>query len=249
MGETKSDNRITDPNRSAVEAVSDSGRLSETIELLAQAERAKPVGKHPSGHDCKFCEKIRNQRASAAEKEAKGIKVKRPLRNRQKRFVQAMTNPDGRGFNNPVQAARLAGYSPDSADASAAQLLKDDRVQSALYSAFERLGLSLDYGAEKLKELMECESTALVKDKNTGEVIDRVQLPYWDGRAKGLDQFWRLRGAYPRETEIESGAMVLRVPANQEARVAIALGPVHKGSTDSQPQAVESAAASAKDKG
>lgn len=203
---------------------------------VSRAPQVQTVGLGARNHkpdcQCGLCRKIRQNVAIGAAKRAKGQKVRVNLKPREKRFVQEFATPGGPGFKNATKAAELAGYSPDSATFEGMTLLRREQVQSALATAFDKVGLSLEYGTAKLKELMECESTALVKDPKTGEVIEERKLPYWDGRAKGLDQFWRLRGAYPQEQHQDgSGAMVLRVPAPQPGQT-VAVAIAVKTSTD-----------------
>jgi hypothetical protein len=71
---------------------------------------------HKVNCQCGLCLRIRAQAVTAAQKEATGRTVRRRVTPRNKRFVQEYVSPESPGHRNATAAARLAGYSPDSAD-------------------------------------------------------------------------------------------------------------------------------------
>ena len=210
----------------------------ENQQKIATESGEKGIGKHRPGCTCRFCEKIRTEIAGAAAKLAAGHKVRRRLKPRQKLFISAITNPVGPAFQNASAAARLAGYQPDSAESIGAKLLRDERVQTAMIRACERAGITDDWIAQRLREGMG--ATIVSRVKHRGAFTDERVDPDYHARAKHTELVLRLKGSFPRETEFEGGAVVIRVPAGQEARLALATRAGQKMSARAGAQAVDS---------
>lgn len=70
---------------------------------------------------------------------------------------------------NKTQSAIAAGYSPRSAAALASEALKIPKVQEAVKSAAEKLGISPEYVLSGVKEIFEFNKQKRVKAKKVGE--------------------------------------------------------------------------------
>lgn len=173
-------------------------------------DQSKGIGKHPPGHGCGFCRRIREQRKSAAEKEARGEKVRRNLSVRARRFVQDFSDPSGPSFRNATGAAISAGYSPDSAEAIGANLLRDERVQKSILAAFERAGITEAKISEVLFEALGAETVWRHVSKK-GMIVERRDPDHYT-RLKAIDPIMRARGDFPKEEPLVQAALILRVP-------------------------------------
>jgi hypothetical protein len=89
-----------------------------------------------------------------------------------------------------TEALKKAGYSDSVAETRQAEVLGKPRVQSALLSAFDKIGVDDTYLAQKHKELIEAELPA------TQYSPACLNAP---ARAKGLDMMYKLKGDYAPE--------------------------------------------------
>lgn len=199
---------------------SDQGGQVSQLQVTSTSQPEAPrVGakNHKAGCPCKFCARIRENVQKAADKEARGEKVKRQLKPRQKRWVQEFADPTGPGYKNATKSAELAGYSPDAATATGIKLLRDEQVQRAIISALERRGITDDYLAVKMREGLNAEVVELAKHE--GKITDERSFPDFHARHKYLETAHRLRGDFPNEPAAVQAALIVHVgdPTSQEA--------------------------------
>lgn len=173
-------------------------------------------GKHRTGCACAFCAKVRAQLAFAADKEARGLKVRRRLRReksnltlRQQRFVGEFADPTSPAFRNAAESARLSGYSEQAAPNIGAELLRNQRVQRAILAAFEAQGVTPDRLAQVVAEGLSAEETRYFA--HDGRVTDERRVPDWHSRHKFAETALRVRGDYRNEGG-PTAALILRVP-------------------------------------
>lgn len=221
----ESDNRTSEASGSVSGAESETVTPPNGTESLLQAELQKamlrPIGKHPAGHLCKWCDRIRKQLAQAAVKESQGKRVTRQqLKPSQRAFIKHYTNPNSPGFGKPKQAAILAGKPSELASGWAASTLQKDTVQTAMVAALERHGITDDLIAAKLLEGMN--ATIISRVKHEGSFTDERVDADFHARAKYVEMTGRMKGSFPRESEAPPGAMVIQVPTEaQEIAVGV----------------------------
>lgn len=174
-----------------------------------QEKKEKGFGKHRLGCPCGFCAKLRTQLEVAARKEASGQKIRRRLTVRAKRFVGEYTNPTGQAFGKPSKAARLAGYSPDSADSSADALLRSERVQGAILAGMERQGITGEFRAQKLREGLESKETKFFQHE--GRVIETREVVDFYARHKYLETAMRTAGDFPKDEPVQQAALIVNL--------------------------------------
>jgi phage terminase small subunit len=178
---------------------------------------AAPIGarNHKVKYQCGLCVRIRAQAASAQQKEMAGRKVRRRLTPRNRRFVQEFSDPSSPGHRNVTQAARLAGYSPDSADDIGAQLLRSAQVQELIGRELEKAGITSEFLFSGLKEGLRAEEVKLVT-KN-GRFSDERRPTDYFARAKYQEMAHRLRGDMQKEPAVQQAALIIRLPAEAKA--------------------------------
>src|ERR1700730_17038939 len=166
---------------------------------------------HKPERACGLCVRIRTQAATAAQKDAAGRKVRRRVTPRNRRFVQEYVSPESPGHRNATAAARLAGYSPDSADDIGAQLLRNEQVQILIGRAMEQAGITSDVLFKGLKDGLAAEEVKLTtKD---GKFSDERRIPDWHARVKYQEMAHRLRGDMQKEPAVQQAALIIRLPA------------------------------------
>jgi phage terminase small subunit len=181
------------------------------------AEVNRPIGarNHRPECACGLCVRFRLQAASAARKEAMGRKVRRRLTPRNRRFVQEFSDPQSPGHRCAAAAARLAGYSPDSAAAAGSQLLRNSQIQELIGQAMERAGITSAVLFEGLKNGLQAEEVKFTtKD---GKFSDERRIPDWHARVKYQEMAHRLRGDMQKEPVVQQAALIIRLPAEAKA--------------------------------
>jgi len=151
------------------------------------------------------------QAVSAAQKEATGRKVRRRVTPRNRRFVQEYVSPDSPGHRNATAAARLAGYSPDSADDIGAQLLRSEQVQILIGRAMEKAGITSELLFQGLKDGLKADEVKLTTRE--GKFSDERRIPDWHARVKYQEMAHRLRGDMVKEPAVQQAALIIRLPA------------------------------------
>ena len=180
-------------------------------------ETSKPIvaRNHKPECACGLCARLIAQAATAAQKEATGRKVRRRITPRNRRFVQEYVSPDSPGHRNATQAARLAGYSPDSAGDIGAQLLRSSQVQELIGRAMEKAGITSELIFKGLKDGLQAEETKLAtKD---GKFSDERRIPDWHCRVKYQELAHRLRGDMQKEPAVQQAALIIRLPVEVKA--------------------------------
>jgi phage terminase small subunit len=184
---------------------------------MERQNQNRPIGarNHRSECACGLCVRIRAQAATAAQKEATGRKVRRRLTPRNRRFVQEFSDPQSPGHRNATAAARLAGYSPDSADDIGAQLLRSEQVQELIGRAMEQAGITSDVLFKGLKDGLQAEEVKLTtKD---GRFSDERRIPDWHARVKYQEMAHRLRGDMQKEPVVQQAALIIRLPSEVDS--------------------------------
>jgi hypothetical protein len=175
-------------------------------------EPSKSTGarNHKVDCQCGLCARMRTQAVSAAEKEAAGRQVRRRLTPRNKRFVQEFVSETSPGFRNATAAARLAGYSPDSADDIGAQLLRSEQVQALVGAAMERAGITSDVLFQGLKDGLQANEVKLTT--SNGRFSDERSIPDHHARFKYQELAHRLRGDTQKEPVVQQAALIIKLP-------------------------------------
>jgi phage terminase small subunit len=125
------------------------------------------------------------------------------------------SDPQSPGHRNATRAAVLAGYSPDSADDIGAQLLRSEQVQQLVGAAMERARITSELIFSGLKDGLRAEEVKLAtKD---GKFSDERRIPDWHARAKFQEMTHRLREDWPKETQIQQAALIIKLPADAKA--------------------------------
>jgi len=109
-----------------------------------------------------------------------------------------------------AQAARDAGYPPASARQTASQVLQRPDIRNLIHARLDEAGLTLERAIAILDRNLNARAAGLTKD---GDVVDMG----WDGttQTKALDQYWKLRDAYPNKLDVDvnlKGAIVVLRP-------------------------------------
>jgi phage terminase small subunit len=165
---------------------------------------------------CGLCVRLQAQAATAAQKELAGRKVRRRITPRKRRFVQEFSDPSSPGHRNATAAARLAGYSPDSADDIGPQLLRSSQVQELIGKEMERPGITSDLSMKSLKDGLQAEEVKLTT-KN-GLFSDERGVPDWHARVKYQEMAHSLRGDMQKEPVVQKAAlMMIRLPNEADA--------------------------------
>lgn len=129
------------------------------------------------------------------------------------------------------------GSLPDKRAAEVGNEIASDGVCKEL----EKCGMTFQFAALKHKELMEANKTvSCVAGKDAGAgTVDFVDVPDWSARAKGLDMYYSVRGAYAAKKldatirgDVSLIAQDVKKPKNSGRKVD---NPVEKSSY--QPQA------------
>ena len=178
---------------------------------------AAPIGarNHKVKCQCGLCVRSWAQAASAQQKEMAGRKVRRRLTPSNRRLVQEFSDPSSPGHRNATQAARLAGYSPDSADDIGAQLLRSKQVQELIGRAMEKVGITSEPLFQGLKDGLQADEVKLTtKD---GKFSDERRIPDWHARVKYQEMAHRLRGDMQKGPAVQQAALIIRLPAEAKA--------------------------------
>lgn len=94
---------------------------------------------------------------------------------------------------NQKEAAIAAGYSEKRAKVTSTEIMRDPNFREKLRELAHSKGLTADYAVDKLKGLIEAETVLLMgKEKDTP-----LAIPDGATRAKGMDMYLKVMGAYP----------------------------------------------------
>ena len=129
----------------------------------------------------------------------KRVQGKRPITDKQKKFCKALLS----GVESKNEAVRVAGYDSKHPGTIAQGLMKSETVRAYLSKAFEKVGITDDYTAQKMKEGME----AMTPPKKDGG----KRYEDYFVRKQYLDVYYRIKGAYaPEQSEHVEKVIVLQ---------------------------------------
>ena len=178
-------------------------------EHIGEPIKEKGFGRHVKDCPCGWCGVIRKKLTLAAEKEARGESVRHRLPVRKRRFIQAISDFNGKIYGDATKSAQLAGYEVDTAASKGAQLLREESIQKSILGAMERNGIGEDFLAQGIKDGLRADETRFFSDK--GVVKDERQVKDWHSRAKFQELAHRLRGDYPKEDNLPQAALIISI--------------------------------------
>ena len=126
---------------------------------------------------------------------------KRKLNPRQRRFVKEYTNPKKDSFGNGSRSLQAAGYSTQTPEQGAHQLIRNNDVQNEIQRVLDAAGATEERCAQVLNAGLEAKDTKVFCQE--GQVVYSDALIDYAERRLTAAEVLKLRGRYPTNRTVE----------------------------------------------